>query len=252
MIAELSFALEQAQLQIRKLETENSHIRLQLDESNSKLQEFATDYEYLREQFRQSEEALWKLKAELRSHKELPQRMAISLVRSVSNHIEKANKINFTVLHKYIHETFLHEEYAIEGNELLPFLDNLFSELDKIQKIKPTKQRSAEEIVKQDLTSLKEKAVIFATLLGHANPDFIWDYATMQAIIVRSLAGSRLIIDMISIITPGSCVGKTFERNLDLFVEKSRQSDGLYLGSNCCLVYDNAPAKEGYVCTPIR
>ncbi len=71
------------------------------------------------------------------------------------------------VLHKYSHE------YVIEGIKLLPFLDNLFSELDKIQKLKPTIPRSEEEIIKQDCTSLKEKAVIFATLLIHANPDFI-------------------------------------------------------------------------------
>ena len=204
----------------------------------------------MREQFKHSEEALRILKTELRAQKELPQRMATNLVKSASSHIEQANKINFTVLHKYTHQYFLHEEYAIEGNELLPFIDKIFTEIDKIQKIKPTRQRSVEEDIKQNLTTLKEKAVIFATLLGHANTDFTWDYATMQAIIVRSLAGSRLIIDMIYVIAPGSCSGKTLERNLDLFVEKSRDSEGLYLGSNCCLIYDNAPAKEGYVCTP--
>ena len=102
----------------------------------------------------------------------------------------------------------------------------------------------------QEIIKSKAIATIIATLLYYADPSVIWDYASLQQVIVRSLTGSRMVLDIISLITPTARKAKTLETHLGAFADLGNATNNLYQHSNICFLYDNTPTDGGYVYRP--
>lgn len=226
------------------LTNENQQLREKLELSSKQNQELNEDFQYTTNQLAASE-------AICLNSIGLPQRLASEVVLRAKRHVNSANKINFTILKDYTHKGFLSKEIEEEGhqNELLQLLDGV---LEAIDATKVRHQQSAEEARVSETKSLKAKAAVLATLMDYANPDFIWDYATIEAVLIKSHSPSRLVLDLVSSIVPGQSSGQSLERHLEAFAKTGleRGNAGLYQGSYLIYVYDNAPCKGGYVFRP--
>lgn len=214
--------------------------------SHQKYQELHDDFKYTIDQLTASE-------AMCLNSITMPQRLASEVMQQAKLHVQSANKINFTILKDYTHERFLHKEIEVGGtqSELLELLDKIGDAIDAIKAARNTQQSEDEaRISKIKLT--KAKAAIFATLMDYANPDFTWDYATIEAVLIKSHSPSRLVLDIVSNIVPGQSSGLSLERHLETFAKTglNTENSGLYQDSYLIFVYDNAPTKGGYVYKP--
>ena len=210
-------------------------------------------YADLNMNFAYTVDELAKSEAACLSYMMMPMRIGAEVVQQAKEHVLSANKINFTILKDYTHKNFLRKQIEVGGPqlELLILLSNIFDAISAAKVIQK-KEVSSEEVVLNETKLAKAKAAIFATLMSFANPDFTWDYATIEAVLVKSMTPSRLVLDIVSNIVPGQTSGKSLERHLETFANSGleHQNEGLYQGTYVIYVYDNAPTKGGYVYKP--
>lgn len=57
------------------------------------------------------------------------------------------------------------------------------------------------------IRELKAKAIIIASLLAFTNPLFTWDYFTIIGLTVRFITASKMVIDLISMVSPSGFTG---------------------------------------------
>ena len=190
--------LQQKDEEIYALIKENQQLKKNLQLSENKNVELEECLNYTADQLNQSEKSCL-------DSLQLPYRLGSEVLSQAKKHAASANKINFTILKDYTHNGFLVKECEIGAPELeiLRLLEQIHSAIDAESQIELNKRLTVEEKQVQNLKKAKSKAVIFASLMSYANPDFIWDYATIEAVIVKSHSPSRLILDIISNITPG-------------------------------------------------
>lgn len=61
-----------------------------------------------------------------------------------------------------------------------------------------------------EIRELKAKAIIIASLMSFTNPLFTWDYFTIIGLTVRFITSSKMVIDLISMVSPSGFTGILF------------------------------------------
>lgn len=112
-------------------------------------------------------------------------------------------------MQEYTHQEFIHKEIELEGGTQITILINEIFKYLKVERYKNKNMSriSLAERKRMEIKELKAKAIILASLMAFTNPLFTWDYFTIVGLTVRFLTPSKMVIDLISMISPSGFTG---------------------------------------------
>jgi hypothetical protein len=151
----------------------------------------------------------------------------------------KKNTTNFALIGGYTHEIFIENrrEYA---PYLLSILDEILGGPDQDERVK--------------IKATAAKALIFATLLSAADPDFVWDYGSAAAFSIRAQSHSATAVDICAAIFPGTPTNETLRNRVADFADEIKEK-GVRMDTNTCVRvgYDNCPSQaQSYLASHSR
>lgn len=175
--------------------------------------------------------------------KTLAFRIRAEIKKAAAEAVSESNTYNFHGMAAYTHRTFI--ESIQKHAPMLVYL------LGKILVTVPEDAQNSSS--PRQASRNHTLAAILAWFMENCNNHFSWQFMSVVQVIVRSLARSPFVTNLLGFLCPGACCSTTLTRRLEQFVDHIRENQ-LPVDGNSTAIWghDNCPNRHGYIARTTR